>query len=181
MHFLCSSLHGLKEIISSRAKRTDKRKRKRNKSISEGELPAKRKCVDNDGDGPSSDLQDSSVAKLQTEDVAEDVAEATKSGNLDDEDKPEISLQEFSPDILAKKTQLVVGVNAVTRLLEHGALEAGLLCSSSPRLLCQHLLPLAATRRVPFATLPDLSSMVARLLGLKRAMCLGWKVRYSSV
>lgn len=78
--------------------------------------------------------------------------------------------------IRAKMSQLVVGVNVVTRLLEHGALEAGLLCSTSPGLLCQHLLPLVATRGVPFAALPDLSDTVARLLGIKRAMCIGWKV-----
>ena len=76
----------------------------------------------------------------------------------------------------AKKTQLIIGVNAVTRLLEGGTLEAGLLCSSSPRVLCQHVLPLAATRGVPFAAVPDLSSEVARLLGIKRVMCLGLKV-----
>ncbi len=77
-----------------------------------------------------------------------------------------------SPD---KQLQLVVGVNAVTRLLERGALQAGLLCTSSPGLLCQHLLPLAATRKVPFAAVPGLSDLVAPLLGIKRAMCIGWR------
>lgn len=79
-------------------------------------------------------------------------------------------------DVRGKRSQLVVGVNAVTRLLEHGALEVGLLCTSSPGLLCQHLLPLAATRKVPFAALPNLSEVVARLLGIKRAMCIGLRV-----
>ena len=82
----------------------------------------------------------------------------------------------YSDEIRAKKLQLVVGVNAVTRLLEHGDLLVGLLCSSSPGLLCQHLLPLAATREVPFASLPDLSVLVARLLGIRKAMCIGLKV-----
>ena len=75
-----------------------------------------------------------------------------------------------------RRAQLVVGVNAVTRLLERGGLEVGLVCASGPSLLCQHLLPLAATRGVAFAALPDLSCTVAALLGVKRVMCLGWKV-----
>lgn len=75
-----------------------------------------------------------------------------------------------------KSLQLVVGVNAVTRLLERGMLQAGLLCSTSPGLLCQHILPLVSTRGVPFAALPGLSEMVAELLGIKRAVCIGLKV-----
>lgn len=75
-----------------------------------------------------------------------------------------------------KRAQLVVGMNAVTRLLEQGALQVGLLCTSSPKLLCQHLVTLAATRKVPFATLPNLSEVVAKLLGIKRAMCIGLRV-----
>ena len=80
---------------------------------------------------------------------------------------------------LAKKMQLVVGINAVTRLLEKGGLVAGLICSSSPSLLCQHLLPLAASRGVPFAAMSELSETVGQLLGIKRAMCLGLKVLYT--
>lgn len=75
-----------------------------------------------------------------------------------------------------KSLQLVVGVNAVTRLLERGMLQAGLLCSTSPGLLCQHILPLVSTRGVPFAALPGLSETVAELLGIKRAVCIGLKV-----
>ncbi len=75
-----------------------------------------------------------------------------------------------------QKSQLVVGLNAVTRLLEKGKLLTGLLCSSSPSLLHQHLLPLVVTRNVPFAAVPELSKTVSELLGIKRAMCLGLKV-----
>ncbi len=81
-----------------------------------------------------------------------------------------------SDEVKLKKLQLVVGVNAVTRQLEQGGLEVGLVCSTSPGMLYQHILPLAATREVPFAALPDLSKTLAGLLGIKRAMCIGWKV-----
>ena len=76
-----------------------------------------------------------------------------------------------------KRSQLVVGVNSVTRLLEHrGRLEAGLVCSSSPALLWHHLLPLAALRGVPFAALPNLSKTISQCLGIKRVTCIGIKV-----
>lgn len=75
-----------------------------------------------------------------------------------------------------KRARLVVGLNAVTRSLEHGGLQVGLLCTSSPKLLSQHLMALAATRKVPFATVPGLSNVVAKLLGIKRAMCIGLRV-----
>lgn len=91
------------------------------------------------------------------------------------------SLEPESEGVGGKRLQLVIGVNAVTRLLEHGALQVGLLCTSSPGLLCQHLLSLAATRKVPFAAVPNLSEMVARSLGVKRAMCMGIKVSLSFI
>ena len=75
-----------------------------------------------------------------------------------------------------RRSQLVLGVNCVTRLLEQGRLEAGLVCSSGPALLLQHLLPLAALRVVPFASLPNMSKTISRCLGIKKAMCIGIKV-----
>lgn len=80
-----------------------------------------------------------------------------------------------SEEVQAKKSQLVVGVNAVTRQLEQGKLEAGLVCSTSPGMLYQHILSLAATREVPFAAVPDLSRTLARLLGIRKAMCIAWR------
>ena len=64
----------------------------------------------------------------------------------------------------------------MTKSLERGKLEAGLLCLSSPSILCRHLLPLVAVRGVPFAAVPDLSRTVASLLGIKRTMCIGVRV-----
>ena len=82
----------------------------------------------------------------------------------------------ISDEVKAKKLQLVVGVNAVTRQLERGGLEAGLVCSTSPGVLYQHILPLSATQGVSFAAVPGLSEMLAKQLGIKRAMSIGWKV-----
>lgn len=84
--------------------------------------------------------------------------------------------KEMKEPVADRKSQLVLGVNAVTRSMEQGKLEAGLVCSSSPSLLFHHLLPLAALRSVPFAALPNLSKTISQCLGIKRAMCIGIKV-----
>lgn len=77
----------------------------------------------------------------------------------------------------AKRSQVVVGVNAVTRLLEKNGLRFGLVClSAKPPLLHRHLLQLAATRGVPFAALPALSETASPLLGVKSALAIGVKV-----
>lgn len=77
----------------------------------------------------------------------------------------------------AKRAQVVVGVNAVTRLLERNGLRFGLVCRSArPPLVHRHLLQLAATRGVPFAALPALSVTASPLLGVKSALAVGVKV-----
>lgn len=90
---------------------------------------------------------------------------------------PAILPGEESEKTLAKKSQLVIGLNAVTRLLEKGLLLAGLVSSSSPFLLHQHLLPLVASRGVPFMAVPELEETAGKLLGIKRVLCLGLKVQ----
>lgn len=77
----------------------------------------------------------------------------------------------------SKRSQVVVGVNAVTRQLEKNGLRFGLVClSAKPPLIHRHLLMLAATRGVPFAALPTLSETASPLLGVKSALAIGIKV-----
>lgn len=76
-----------------------------------------------------------------------------------------------------KRSQIVVGSNAVTRQLERGALRAGLVCPSArPPLVHRNLLMMAATRGIPFAAVPRLSETITPLLGLKTALAVGFKV-----
>ena len=80
-----------------------------------------------------------------------------------------------------KRSQLVLGVNSVTRELERDGLRAGIVClSAKPAVLHRHLVMLASTRGVPFAGLKDFSKMVTPLLGVKSALAIGFKVRTSS-
>ena len=82
-----------------------------------------------------------------------------------------------SPLDAAKKRLMVVGVNAVTRQLERDCLRLGLVClSAKPGLLTHHIMMLAATRGCPVLALPDISSTVAPLLGMKSALAIGFKV-----
>ncbi len=76
----------------------------------------------------------------------------------------------------SKDYHLVLGINAVTRLLEQKKLEVGLVCTTTPYLLYQHLIPLAAMAEVSFAAVPDLSQLLSRCLGVKRTACIGIKV-----
>ena len=76
-----------------------------------------------------------------------------------------------------KRTQLVVGTNAVTRCLEEGTLRVGVVClTAKPALLHRHMLQLAATRQVPMAAMPNLSPTIAPLLGMKSSLAIGIKV-----
>ena len=126
--------------------------------------------VKSKGLDPESDIK---CEKLDQE------TDAVKSKALDPEsDKVNVDSDSSGVSILQP---LVVGVNAVTRVLEHGGLQVGLLCTSAPGLLCQHLMSLAATRKVPFAAVPNLSELVANLLGIKRAMCVGIKVSLDTI
>ena len=80
----------------------------------------------------------------------------------------------FNPQ---KRSQVVVGINAVSRQLERDNLRAGLVClSARPALMHRHLLMLATTRGVPYAALSSLSEHAAPLLGVKSALAIGFKV-----
>ena len=80
-------------------------------------------------------------------------------------------------ELVGKRSQIVVGVNEVTRGLERNHLRAAVVCLSvrSP-LLHDHLQVLSATRNVPCIALNGVSATVAPVLGLKRAMTIGLKV-----
>lgn len=78
---------------------------------------------------------------------------------------------------LAKRSQIVVGLNEVTKMLERGNLRAGLVClSAKPSLMHQHILVLAASRGVPCTALRGLSATVTPALGLNSALAVGVKV-----
>jgi len=78
-----------------------------------------------------------------------------------------------------KHSQLLIGINSVTRELERDGLRAGIVCLSAVPLLRRHLLMLAATRGVPFAGLKAFSKTAAPLLGIKTTLAVGFKVRSS--
>lgn len=82
-----------------------------------------------------------------------------------------------SEEQLAKRSQIVVGLNEVTKMLERGNLRAGLVClSAKPSLMHQHVLVLSASRGVPCAALHGVSETVAPALGLNSALAIGVKV-----
>ena len=79
----------------------------------------------------------------------------------------------------SKKSQLVVGTNALTRSLEQGTLRVGVVClTAKPALLHKHILQLSASRRVPVVALPNLSPTIAPLLDMKSVLAIGVKVCY---
>jgi len=81
-----------------------------------------------------------------------------------------------------KRSQLVLGVNSVSRELERDGLRAGIVClSAKPAVLHRHLVMLASTRGVPFAGLRDFSKTVIPLLGVKSALAVGFKVSLNTV
>ena len=82
----------------------------------------------------------------------------------------------------SKKSQLVVGTNALTRCLEQGTLRVGVVClTAKPALLHTHILQLSASRCVPVAALPSLSPTIAPLLNMKSILAIGVKVCSSAV
>ena len=77
-----------------------------------------------------------------------------------------------------KIDQFVVGLNKFTRCLERNTLRAGMVClTARPALVTQHVLMLSATRECPVMALPNLSGVLAPLLGIKSALAVGFKVR----
>lgn len=76
-----------------------------------------------------------------------------------------------------KRSQLVIGVNEVTKSLERGVLRAVVVCLSVRiPLLHEHIQFLSATRGVPCIGVHGASEAVARVLGIKSARAIGLKV-----
>lgn len=85
-------------------------------------------------------------------------------------------------ELVAKRSQIVVGVNEVTRGLEKATLRVAVVCLSVRLpLLHNHLQVLAATRNTPCIAINGVSAAVAPALGLKRAMAIGFKVGHCLV
>ena len=167
--YLHSSLNGMK-VLFVRVNKTTRKRRKRAAVVSataqvagaEGEPPAKKRREEAQAlvtEETESSLEGGHDNKMTATTIT-DVAGNSNTDNICIKDR---------------RSQLVVGLNAVTRLLEQGRLQAGLLCTAAPKLLTQHLLPLAATRNVPFAALPRLNELITQHLGIKRAVCIGIK------
>ena len=80
--------------------------------------------------------------------------------------------------LAAKRSQIVVGVNQVTKSLEKGILRAVVVClSAKPALLHEHIQVLSATRGVHSIAVHGMSDAIAPVLGLKSALAIGLKVR----
>lgn len=103
---------------------------------------------------------------------------------LDTEEPRPSAVEETPPpatptpeEAAVKRSQLVIGVNEVTRSLEKGVLRAVVVCLSVRiPLLHEHIQFLSATRRVPCIGVHGVSEAVARVLGLKSATAIALKV-----
>ncbi|XP_078614726.1 ribonuclease P protein subunit p38-like [Branchiostoma floridae x Branchiostoma japonicum] len=93
----------------------------------------------------------------------------------EDAGKPTRSVEEQE---LARqlKSQLVLGINEVTKALEKDRLRLVLVCRSvKPALMTQHLVLLSAVRRVPALCLSGLSETVAPILNFRTVAAMGFK------
>ena len=160
----CRALNGVKFTSTSKKLRRGK-KRKTEGEEDVGRQP-KRQRVDEGGEGTA--LTEQELLALPEQ--------GTSSAN------PPSSPPPLPEELVAKRSQIVVGVNEVTRGLERNNLRAAVVCLSvrSP-LLHDHLQVLSATRNVPCIALNGVSAAVAPVLGLKRAMTIGLKVSNSFV
>ena len=99
--------------------------------------------------------------------------EASQSGS-EETGPPEKSSRGWTDK--AARRQLAVGINEVTKALERNELRLVLVCKSAqPAHMTSHLVALASTRRVPACQVPRLSDSVARPLGLKSILALGFR------
>lgn len=81
---------------------------------------------------------------------------------------------EFNKD---KRSQVVIGLNAVTRALERDSVRAVMVCLSvKPAVVNHHIMMLAATKRCPAIALPHLSKTISPLLGVTSALAVAFKV-----
>ena len=100
--------------------------------------------------------------------------EASQTGTEDTTAPPEKSSCGWTDK--AARRQLAVGINEVTKALERNELRLVLVCKSAqPAHMTSHLVALSRTRRVPACQVPRLSDSVARPLGLKSILALGFR------
>ncbi len=125
------------------------------------EPPRKKQCVQ-----PGAKTPPESLSSIEAEDSSKSLTLSNRHNFIDEQ------------SIFSKKSQLVIGVNHVTRCLERGELCAGCVClSAKPSLVTRHIMMLAATRSVPFVALPHLGQKVVETLGdIKSALAIGFKV-----
>lgn len=111
-----------------------------------------------------------------------DIEHVPKRPQLDTDKLTPSSVEEektpLSPsEAAAKRSQVVIGVNEVTKSLERGTLRAIVVCMSVRiPLLHEHIQLLSATRDVPCVGLHRMSKTIAPTLGLKSATAIGLKV-----
>lgn len=79
------------------------------------------------------------------------------------------------------RNELAIGINEVTKGLEKNELGLVLVCDSvKPAHMTSHLISLSQTRSVPACQVPGLSASLARTLGLKSVLALGFKRQSSA-
>ncbi|XP_033119786.1 ribonuclease P protein subunit p38-like [Anneissia japonica] len=84
-------------------------------------------------------------------------------------------IQEGSQNI-NPRSQILIGINEVTRGLERGLLRCVVVCrSTKPSHMTNHLLTLSATRETPALCLFRLSEIISPLLNLNTVMAIGFK------
>ena len=76
-----------------------------------------------------------------------------------------------------KRSQLILGINTVTRYMEQGRTKIGMVCDSAPPSMHQHCLALATNKGVLFGIIPELNLLLRPLLGMKSVLAIGIKVR----
>ena len=163
-------------IIAGNAKKCDSLAKSESKATDSEEMcgsEEKRPCLEKDCIIAAGHAD---VSRDLGEDISNEERTQNSTSNCDSEKIRESQVSQREKSTGFKRQHLVLGINAVTRLLEQRQLAAGLVCSSSPTLLYQHLLPLVAVTGVPFAAVPELSGVLSRCLGIRRAMCLGIRV-----
>ena len=87
--------------------------------------------------------------------------------------------RELSRSLASARSDVVVGVNAVTRHLERGAARLACVCDDAePRRIIEHVVELCLRLQVPVVVLPKgASTVLSRGLGTKRCLAFGVKVK----
>jgi len=97
-------------------------------------------------------------------------------GKSSDEPKTSTKHSIWTEEQRKIRSELVFGINAVTRHLEQNKLDLVVVDrSSQPALLTRHLVALSAVRRCPSLALPDLADHVMSHLGITSLVTIGFK------